>query len=66
VLLNKPRIRFAEKSFVENEDVYAALGRTYAGRYLAVFFVHKPATATAIIISARNMTSKERKRYGRK
>jgi len=66
VLLNKPRIRFAEKGFVENEDVYAALGRTYAGRYLAVFFVYKPATATAIIISARNMTPKERKRYGKK
>jgi len=66
VLLNKPRIRFAEKGVVENEDVYAALGRTYAGRYLAVFFVYKPGTATAIIISARNMTPKERKRYGEK
>lgn len=66
VLLSNPRIRFAEKGHTKGEDVYAAFGQTFGGRYLAVFFVHKPTTATAIIISARDMSKKERKRYGRK
>ena len=61
-----PRIRFAEKGHVRGEDVYSAFGQTFAGRYLAVFFVHKPDSSTGIIISARDMTRKERKRYGRK
>lgn len=66
VLLNEPRIRFAEKGYVKDEDVYAAFGQTYGGRYLAVFFVYKPDQAMAIIISARDMTQKERRAYGRK
>lgn len=66
VLLSNPRIRFAEKGHTKGEDVYAAFGQTFGGRYLAVYFVHKPTTATAIIISARDMSAKERKRYGRK
>lgn len=66
VLLNKPRIRFAEKGHIAGNDVYGAFGRTLGGRYLAVFFVYKPKRATAIIISARDMSKKERKRYGRK
>jgi uncharacterized DUF497 family protein len=66
VLLGKPRIRFAEKGHTEGEDVYVALGQTFAGRYLAVFFIYKPLVKTAIIISARDMTDKERKVYGRK
>jgi len=61
-----PRIRFAEKGYIEGNDVYVAFGRTFGGRYLAVFFVHKPTTATAIIISARDMSRKERRSYGRK
>jgi hypothetical protein len=39
VLLNQPRIRFAEKGNVPGDDVYVAFGQTYGGRYLAVFFV---------------------------
>ncbi|HEY53007.1 MAG TPA: BrnT family toxin [Caldilineae bacterium] len=66
VLVGMPRIRFAEKGHVWGEDVYSAFGQTFSGRYLAVFFVHKPDSYTAIIISARDMTRKERKRYGRK
>jgi uncharacterized DUF497 family protein len=66
VLLGKPRIRFAEKGYTEGEDVYGAFGQTFGGRYLAVFFVYKPTTKTAIIISARDMSAKERKSYGRK
>jgi len=66
VLLSQPRIRFAEKGHTEGEDVYAAFGQTFGGRYLAVFFIYKPAAKTAMIISARDMSDKERKAYGRK
>jgi uncharacterized DUF497 family protein len=66
VLFNNPRIRFAEKGYIEGNDVYGAFGQTFGGRYLAVFFVYKPDTATAIIISARDMSDKERRAYGRK
>jgi len=66
VLLSKPRIRFAEKGHIEGNDAYGGFGQTFGGRYLSVFFVYKPATKTAIIISARDMSNKERKAYGRK
>jgi hypothetical protein len=33
------QFRFVEKGYRTGEDVYAALGRTEAGRYLTVFFV---------------------------
>lgn len=66
VLLNEPRIRFAEKGHVEGENVYGAFGQAYGGRYLAVFFIYKPMDKTAIIISARDMTKKERRTYARK
>ena len=66
VLLSRPRIRFAEKGNVEGDDVYVAFGQTFGGRYLAVFFVYKLEQVTAIIISARDMSAKERKSYGRK
>ena len=65
-LLNEPRIRFAEKGFTDGEDVHAAFGQTFGGRYLSVFFVFKPSDHTAIIISARDMSKKERKSYARK
>ena len=40
---------------------YIALGRTEAGRYLAVPFV--PKRKIAHILTARNMTERERKHY---
>jgi len=60
------RIRFAEKGHTAGEDVYAAFGQTLGGRYLSVFFIYKPARKTAVIISARDMSDKERTAYGRK
>jgi uncharacterized DUF497 family protein len=66
IFFNNPRIRFAEKGHRAGDNVYAAFGQTYGGRYLVVYFVYKPDRATAIIISARNMTEKERKSYGGK
>ncbi|MCI0555599.1 MAG: BrnT family toxin [Anaerolineae bacterium] len=65
-LINNPRIRFAEKGYTEGEDVYAAFSQTFGGRYLSVFFVFKPKDNTAIIISACDMSQKERKSYARK
>lgn len=65
-LLNNPRIRFAEKGYTEGEDVYAAFGQTFGGRYLSIFFIFKPEDNTAVIISARDMSQKERKSYVRK
>jgi uncharacterized DUF497 family protein len=62
VFQGQPMFRFVEKGHRSREDVYAALGRTGAGRYLIVFFVHKP-DHRALILSARNMTDAERRRY---
>ncbi len=65
VFLNRPKYRFAESGNRPGEDVYHATGRTNAGRYLIVFFIFKP-HHTALILSARDMDRKERKRYERK
>ncbi|MFL5806781.1 MAG: BrnT family toxin [Roseiflexaceae bacterium] len=66
MLLSVPRIRYAEKGHTEGENVYVAFGQTFGGRYLSVFFIYKTDTATAIVISARDMSDKERRAYGRK
>jgi uncharacterized DUF497 family protein len=66
IFFSEPRIRFAEKGHTTGENVYAAFGQTLGGRYLSVFFIYKSARKTAVIISARDMSNKERKAYGRK
>jgi uncharacterized DUF497 family protein len=65
VFANAPRFRFAEKGHRRGDDVYSALGQTEGGRYLTVFFVLKKGSR-ALILSARDMTDSERKRYGQK
>jgi uncharacterized DUF497 family protein len=65
VFFNNPRFWFVEKGSRENENVYAATGQTDAGRYLIVFFIHKT-DKTALILSARDMDKKERKRHAKK
>lgn len=65
VFLSKPKFRFTTKGNYGGEDVYSALGTTESGRYLVIFFVFK-ATGEALIISARDMTTTERRIYGRK
>jgi uncharacterized protein len=62
ILINNPRIRFAEKGNVQNNDIYPAFGKTFGGRYLSVFFIYKPENKTSIIISARDMSKKEREK----
>jgi uncharacterized DUF497 family protein len=59
------RFRFIEIGDVEGEDLYAAMSRTAAGRYLILYFVYK-ITKEALIISAREMTRKEKRAYAKK
>ncbi len=59
------RFCLIETGDVEGEDLYAAMGRTAAGRYLISYFVYK-ATREALIISARDMTKREKKSYAKK
>ena len=65
VFFNRPRYRFVELGHRKGEDVYSASGQTEAGRYLIIFFIHKSSN-TALILSARDMDKKERRRYERK
>lgn len=62
VLTSRPHFRFIEKGYRLEEDVYAAMGQTDSGRYLIVFFVYRK-DKKALIISARDMSPAERKRY---
>ena len=64
VLVNKPQYRFIEKGKIEREDVYAAYGRTDAGRYVTIIFIRKFSNR-ALVISDRDMDKKERKQYGK-
>ncbi|MBN1485058.1 MAG: BrnT family toxin [Chloroflexia bacterium] len=65
VLDNRPQFRFAEKGHRTGESVYFACGQTDEGRYLIVFFVYKK-DRRALILSARDMTRAERRKYERK
>jgi hypothetical protein len=65
VFFNQPRYRFVEYGHRPGDDIYSVLGQTDAGRYLVVFFIHKT-DARALILSARDMDRKERRRYERK
>lgn len=60
-----PHFRFVESGNRPNENVYLAAGQLESGRYLIVFFIHKSGTI-ALILSARDMDKKERKRYEQK
>ena len=64
-LRNRPRIRRIALGDVAGEDLCAALSQTDDGRYLIVFFIYTP-NGEALIISARDMSPKERKSYGKK
>lgn len=62
LFFNKPYFRFVESGHRPNENVYAAMGRTDAGRYLIAFFIHK-SRHLALILSVRDMDNKERRNY---
>ncbi len=65
VFNNSPYFRFVENGHREGENVYAAFGQTNGGRYLIVFFVLKQ-NKQALVVSARDMTTSERRQYERR
>ena len=65
ILTSKCRIFKSEKGKVEGEDVYNALGKTRGGRFISVFFIRKIGNK-ALIITARDMNTRERRRYEKK
>ena len=62
VLANSPHFRFVEKGLRKGEDVYAALGQNDGGRFLIVYFIGNN-DGQALILSARDMSQPERRRY---
>jgi uncharacterized DUF497 family protein len=65
VLKSARKFRYVEKGHRPLEHVYSAMGQTNSGRYLIVFFVLKK-NGEAVVISARDMDSAERKLYAKK
>jgi uncharacterized DUF497 family protein len=65
IINSSSHFRFVEKGHFSGENVYASMGRTDSGRYLIVFFIHKKDNR-ALILSARDMTAAERRRYEKK
>lgn len=61
------RIKFklVEKGISEDEDLFTASGRTFEGRYIIVAFIYKK-NKKALILSARDMTNKEKRHYAKK
>ncbi len=62
VLFSEPHIRLAEKGRVKGEHLYFAYGQTDSGRYLVILFIWK-GQGSALPISARDMTTAERRYY---
>lgn len=62
---NQPQFRRVEKGHRPGEHVYSAAGQTDAGRYLVTFFVYKR-NRRALVLSARDTTPTERRKYERK
>jgi len=65
IFLRDPLIRRLESGHVKGEDLFIAFGTTKPGRYLTVLFVRKK-DKRAMVISAREMTKAERKKYGKR
>lgn len=65
ILFGNPHFRRVQRGHVDGEDLYAALGQSRSGRYLIVFFLYKR-SREALILSARDMDDKERRRYERR
>lgn len=65
VFYNRPRIQRAGRGDIQGEDLYRALGQSNDGRRLAVFFIYK-GRGEALVISAREMSLKERKSYDKR
>ena len=64
IFASGPQFRRVEKGHRQGEHVYSAAGQTDTGRYLVVYFVYKQ-NRRALILSARDMTRTERRKYER-
>ncbi len=64
VFLNDPVFFRGPKGHRPGENVYYALGQTDAGRYLYVIYIKKR-DGRGLILSARDMTDSERRRFAR-
>ena len=64
-LFNKPVFRKVQRGEVKGEDIYIAYSRTFDGRHLFVVFIYK-LNNTGIVISARDMSPRERRYYNDK
>ena len=62
ILFGRALFRKVQKGHIRGEDVYSAMGQTDAGRYLVVFFVYKQ-SREALILTARDLDSQERRQY---
>jgi len=65
IFFNEPKFRFVETGHIKGDNLYSAAGQTDAGRYLIVFFILKK-PSSALVVSCRDMDTKERRRYERK
>ena len=65
LLVSKPEFRRGPKGRRKGENLYYALGQTNAGRYLFAVFILKR-KRNALVLSAREMSAKERKAYRRR
>ena len=62
LFLASPLFFYQEKGRRAGEDLYHAAGQLANGRYLIAFFIHK-STGEALVLSVRDMTLAERRRY---
>ena len=65
VLSKGPVIQRLDGGHAKGEDLFIGFGRTDVGRYLSVLLVLKK-DKRALVISARDMTKRERRKYGRR
>ena len=65
IMNNQQKIRFMEKGKVKGKNLYVGLGTTDAGRYVSVFFIMKK-SKKVLIVTARDMTERERRKYAKK
>jgi len=62
IFRRRPIYRRGPRGKRRGENLYKAYGQTEAGRYLFVVFIYK-LNRRALILSARDMTDKERQLY---
>jgi len=65
VFISHPKVFRGPKGHYPGEDVYYALGRTDAGRYLFIVFIRKK-NGQGLVLSGRDMTARERHQFSRK